>query len=75
MAANLKNAVPFRDRIVALKAPFTGEPHEVFKTEQRFAGIQMGAKGGLALVSDTERRTRRVRTFQIDLDKPDQERS
>jgi dipeptidyl aminopeptidase/acylaminoacyl peptidase len=44
----------------------------VFKTEQRFAGIRMGAKGGFALVSDSERRTRRVRTFQIDLDKPDQ---
>jgi dipeptidyl aminopeptidase/acylaminoacyl peptidase len=69
---DLKNAAPFRDKIVALKAPFTGEPHEVYKTEQRFAGIRMGAKGGFALVSDSERRTRRVRTFQIDLDKPDQ---
>jgi dipeptidyl aminopeptidase/acylaminoacyl peptidase len=69
---DLKNTAPFRDKIVALKAPFTGEPREVFKTEQRFAGIRMGAKGGFALVSDMERRTRRVRTFQIDLDKPDQ---
>jgi dipeptidyl aminopeptidase/acylaminoacyl peptidase len=69
---DLKNAAPFRDKIVALKAPFTGEPREVFKTEQRFAGIRMGAKGGFALVSDSERRTRRFRTFQIDLDKPDQ---
>jgi dipeptidyl aminopeptidase/acylaminoacyl peptidase len=69
---DLKNNVPFRDKIVALKAPFTGEPAEVFKTEQRFSGIQMGAKGGFALVTDSERRTRRVRTFQIDLDKPGQ---
>jgi dipeptidyl aminopeptidase/acylaminoacyl peptidase len=69
---DLRNSAPFRDRIVALKAPFTGEPREVFKTEQRFAGIQTGAKGGFALVSDSERRTRQVRTFQIDLDKPDQ---
>jgi dipeptidyl aminopeptidase/acylaminoacyl peptidase len=65
---DLKNAVPHRDRVVMLKAPFAGEPGEVFKTEQRFAGIQFAAKGGLALVSDSERRTRRVRTFQIDLD-------
>lgn len=69
---DLKNAAPFRDKIVTLKAPFTGEPTVAFKTEQRFGGIQMGAKGGFALVNDTERRTRRVRTFQIDLDKPDQ---
>jgi len=67
---DLKVEAPFRDRIVALKAPFTGEPVEVFKTEQRFGGIQMAAKGGMALVEDSERRTRRVRTFQIDLDKP-----
>ncbi len=70
---DLKNAAPFRDKIVTLKAPFTGEPHEVFKTEQRFSGIQMAAKGGMALVMDAERKTRRVRTFQIDLDKPGQE--
>ena len=71
---DLKNKVPNRDRIVALKAPFTGEPREVFKTEQRFSGIQMAAKGGLALVEDSERRTRRVRTFQIDLDNPGEPR-
>jgi len=69
---DLRNNAPFRDRILALKAPFTGEPREVFKTEQRFSGIQMGAKGGFALVSDSERRTRRVRTFEIDMDKPEQ---
>jgi len=69
---DLRNSAPFRDRIVALKAPFTGEPREIFKTEQRFGGIQMAATGGLALVTDTERRTRRVRTFQIDLEKPQQ---
>lgn len=66
---DLKNSVPFRDRIVSLKAPFTAQPHELLKTEQRFAGIQMAAKGGLALVEDSERRTRRVRTFQLDLDR------
>src|SRR5207249_3055661 len=65
----LKNSVPFRDRIVSLRAPFTGQPHELIKTEQRFAGIQMAPKGGLALVEDSERRTRRVRTYQLDLDK------
>ena len=54
---------------MALKAPFTGEPLEVFKTEQRFQGIQMAEKGGMALVEDFERQKRWQRTFQIDLDK------
>lgn len=67
---DLKNAVPNRDRIMALKAPFTGDAKEVFKVEQRFAGIEFAARGGLALVTDSERRTRRVRTFQIDFDNP-----
>jgi dipeptidyl aminopeptidase/acylaminoacyl peptidase len=67
---DLRRPAQYRDRIVALKAPFTGEPREVFKTGQRFAGIQFAAKGGMALVTDTERRTRRVRTFEIDLDSP-----
>lgn len=65
-----KKSVPHRDRVVALKVPFTGEPVEIVKTEQRFQGIQMGEKGGLALVEDFDRRKRWVRTFQIDLDKP-----
>jgi dipeptidyl aminopeptidase/acylaminoacyl peptidase len=67
---DLKNAVPNRDRIMALTAPFTGDAKEIFKTEQRFGGMQFAAKGGLTLVSDSERRTRRVRTFQIDFDNP-----
>ena len=67
---DLKNSVPYRDRILALAAPFTGEPREVFKTQQRFGGMQLFAKGGMALVSDSERKTRIVRTFLTDLDKP-----
>jgi len=70
---DLRKQAAYRDRIVTLKAPFSGEPVEVFKTEQRFEGMQLAAKGGLALVEDFERRARRVRTFQIDLDKPGQD--
>ena len=35
--------VPFRDRIVAIKAPFTGQPAEWFKTEWRAAGVTFSA--------------------------------
>ena len=68
---DLKNKAPYRDHILALTAPFTGQPRELFKTEQRFQGIQMAEKGGLALVEDFERLKRWSRTFQIDLDQPD----
>jgi dipeptidyl aminopeptidase/acylaminoacyl peptidase len=66
---DLKNSVPYRDRLMALKAPFTGDPVEVYKIAWRFSGIQYAAKGGLALIEDSDRKTRHVRTTQIDLDK------
>src|ERR1017187_3503283 len=69
---DLKNKVPHRDRLLALKAPFTGEPREIVKTEQRFSGIQFFEKGGRAFIEDSERQTRRVRTFQIEIDDPAQ---
>ncbi len=69
---DLKNKVPHRDRLRALTAPFTGEPREIAKTEQRFSGIQFFEKGGRAFIEDFERQTRRVRTFQIEIDDPAQ---
>ena len=71
-AGDLKNRVPFRDRLLALKAPFTGDPTEVHKSQQRFSGIQFFEKGGTALTEDAERLTRTVRTFMIELDDPGQ---
>jgi dipeptidyl aminopeptidase/acylaminoacyl peptidase len=68
---NPKERVPHRDRLVAMKAPFQGEPMEIFKTEQRFQGIQFGQ--GFALVEDSHRVTRVVRTFEIDPSKPNAE--
>ncbi len=65
---NPKEKVPNRDRIVTIKAPFKGEPVELFKTEQRFAGIQFAQDW--AMVEDTNRDTRVVRTFEVDLAKP-----
>src|SRR5947199_6488987 len=36
---DLKNKVPFRDKVVAVSAPFTGGPTEIAKTEWRYSGI------------------------------------
>jgi dipeptidyl aminopeptidase/acylaminoacyl peptidase len=69
---DLKNKVPFRDRLLTLKAPFTGDPTEVYKSQQRFMGIQFFERGGTALTEDSERMTRTVRTFMVELDDPGQ---
>ncbi len=66
---NPKEKVPHRDKIVALAAPFSAPPTDVFQTEERFRGLQPLA-GGQALVEDYERQQRIIRTLQIDLEKP-----
>ena len=65
-----KKKVAHRDSVLLLKAPFTGQPAEIFKTEHRFTGIFFTEKG-LAYIYDFERDKRWVRSFQIDLNKPD----
>ena len=66
-----KKKVPHRDSVLALKAPFTGQPVELFKTEHRFANGGFTEKGGLIIFSDFERDKRWVRTFLFDTTKPD----
>jgi dipeptidyl aminopeptidase/acylaminoacyl peptidase len=64
-----KAKVPFRDKIVMIAAPFSGEPKEIFKTQERFRSLEPLA-GGMALVRDFERVKRIERTLEINLDKP-----
>lgn len=66
---NPRTSVPNRDKIVALAAPFSGKPQELYKTKERFRGMQPLADGK-ALVEDFDRLKRIVRTLEIDLDKP-----
>jgi dipeptidyl aminopeptidase/acylaminoacyl peptidase len=62
---DLKNQVPFRDKVMALDAPFTGQPVEFAKTEWRFGGISFTEKG-LALVSENDRASRKTRTWLLE---------
>lgn len=62
---DLKTKVPFRDKVVALTAPFAGAPAEVAKTEWRFGGISYTEKG-IALLSESDRATRRTRTWILE---------
>ena len=65
-----KKKVAQRDRVMSAKAPFVEEAREVFKTEQRFAGLQFFEKGSNALVSDFDRDKRWTRTLLLDFDDP-----
>lgn len=62
---DLKNKVPFRDKVVALAAPFAGAPAEIAKTEWRFGGISYTEKG-IALLGESDRATRRTRTWILE---------
>jgi hypothetical protein len=62
---DLRNKVPQRDRILALKAPFSGEPTEVARLEYRYTGISW-TEAGSAFISESDRATRKRRTWILD---------
>ncbi len=67
---NPAKRVPSRDKIVTLKAPFTGAPAELFKTEQRMSSIAWIEKDRLALITETDRQKKRTRSFLVNIDNP-----
>jgi dipeptidyl aminopeptidase/acylaminoacyl peptidase len=62
---DMKNKVPFRDKVVWLSSPFTGTPAELARTEWRFGGLSFTEKG-IALLSESDRVTRRTRTWILE---------
>lgn len=68
-----RKKAPLRDVVKMLKAPFTGQPVELVKTEHRFAGMTWGEKDGLVFVRDFDRNRRWSRTFMLNADNPAQE--
>ncbi|MBA3633365.1 MAG: S9 family peptidase [Acidobacteria bacterium] len=61
-----KNKITPRDKLMKLAAPFTAEPTEVIKVEQRYLGRSFGEKDGLMLFYDFDRDTRRRRIYMMD---------
>ena len=57
-----------RDKLVMLKAPFKGEPVEIARTEQRYAGLAWSEQPGTALLTDYDVNRKWRRTWQIDVD-------
>ena len=68
-----KKKALMRDRVVMLKAPFTGQPVELAKTEFRFAGLSWLEKGGQVFLRDSDRVSRRARTFLLNADNSTQQ--
>jgi len=62
---DLKNKVPFRDKVMSLTAPFKNAPTEFAKTEWRLAGLGFTERG-LALLSESDRASRRIRTWILE---------
>lgn len=60
--------VEFRDEIFLWEAPFTSAPKSMFKTKQRFNGIDW-SNGNFAIVSDSWYDTRNTKSYLINLDK------
>ncbi|KQN67694.1 peptidase [Duganella sp. Leaf61] len=57
-----------RDKLVILKAPFTGAPVEITRTEQRYAGLSWSENAGTALLSDYDVNRKWRRTWQLNVD-------
>ena len=57
-----------RDKLVMLKAPFTGAPVEITRTEQRYAGLSWSENAGTALLSDYDVNRKWRRTWQLNVD-------
>jgi dipeptidyl aminopeptidase/acylaminoacyl peptidase len=61
---DLRNKVPFRDKVMMLTAPFGGQPTEFAKTEWRYSNVSFTEKG-VALLTESDRPSRHIRTWVI----------
>jgi dipeptidyl aminopeptidase/acylaminoacyl peptidase len=62
---DLKNNVPFRDKVMTLTAPFSAQATEMAKTEWRYGGISF-TDAGVALLSENDRASRKTRTWILE---------
>jgi len=78
-----KSKAPFRDHLLMLSSPFSDQPKELVKLEQRYAPGGFGGGGrfggrtgvewgdnGIGLVRDFDRDRRWTRTFLVDINQP-----
>jgi dipeptidyl aminopeptidase/acylaminoacyl peptidase len=60
---NPRKKVPHRDRVMLLRAPFTGEKREYLKTEHRHAGLLFGERGAVGMLREFDRDKQMTRTW------------
>ncbi len=65
-------SVPARDRVLMLKAPFTGKPSEIARTAQRFQGFAWTAQPDVAFLYEEDENKHWRQTHIVDVDKPKQ---
>lgn len=65
-----KRKADFRDKLMALDAPFGAEPKEVLKTKFRYAGFDWLATKDQAMLGEYDRDRRWATTYQVDLNNP-----
>jgi dipeptidyl aminopeptidase/acylaminoacyl peptidase len=64
---DLNNKVPFRDRIMRLDPPFTGDPQEVQRMPHRFARLAFLDDGQHALLTEIDRQRAWTRSYLLPL--------
>jgi len=62
---DLKNKVPFRDKVMSIAAPFKDAPAEMARTEWRYANLSFTERG-IGLLSESDRASRRTRTWILE---------
>ena len=65
-----KRPADFRDKIMLLDAPFSGDAREVLQVRHRFAGWQWTADKDVALLREFDRDRRWNTTYRVDLNNP-----
>jgi dipeptidyl aminopeptidase/acylaminoacyl peptidase len=59
-----------RDKVFMQKAPFTGPPLEIARTEQRFQGLRWGERADTALLDEYDENRHWKRSFVVNVDDP-----
>lgn len=63
-----RRSVPHRDRMMRLELP-DGEAVEIARTEWRSSGALFSVRDGMALLTESDRASRRTRTWIVDADR------
>ncbi len=67
--------VPARDKVMMHAAPFSGEPREVARLEQRYAGFMWTERRDISLLSEYDANRNWWRAFLVNVDQPGSERT